>query len=150
MPGIDEMNVGDSAEMAKTVSEADVVAFAGITGDFNPVHIDDAAAKESMFGERIAHGILSAGFISAVIGMRLPGPGCIYLSQTLRFTKPVRIGDTVTARVEVVEVIAAKRRVRLATTCRNQNDEVVVEGEAVVMMEKREQDTGRSNRQGTP
>ena len=150
MPGIDEMNVGDSAEMAKTVSEADVVAFAGITGDFNPVHIDDAAAKASMFGERIAHGILSAGFISAVIGMRLPGPGCIYLSQTLRFTKPVRIGDTVTARVEVVEVIAAKRRVRLATTCRNQNDEVVVEGEAVVMMEKREQDTGRSNRQGTP
>jgi len=94
--------------------------------------------------------MLSAGFISAVLGMRLPGPGSIYLSQTLRFTKPVRIGDTVTARVEVVEVIAAKRRVRLATTCRNQNDEVVVEGEAVVMMEKREQDKGRSNRQGTP
>jgi 3-hydroxybutyryl-CoA dehydratase len=150
MARIDELSVGQVAELAKTVTESDIVLFAGVTGDFNPVHIDAVAAKESVFGERIAHGMLSAGFISAVLGMRLPGPGSIYLSQTLRFTKPVRIGDTVTARVEVVEVIAAKRRVRLATTCRNQNDEVVVEGEAVVMMEKREQDTGRSNRQGTP
>jgi 3-hydroxybutyryl-CoA dehydratase len=145
MARIDELSVGQVAELAKTVTESDIVLFAGVTGDFNPVHIDAEAAKKSVFGERIAHGMLSAGFISAVLGMRLPGPGSIYLSQTLRFTKPVRIGDTVTARVEVVEVIAAKRRVRLATTCRNQNDEVVVEGEAVVMMEKREQDTGRSN-----
>ncbi len=150
MARIDELSVGQVAELAKTVTESDIVLFAGVTGDFNPVHIDAEAAKQSVFGQRIAHGMLSAGFISAVLGMRLPGPGSIYLSQTLRFTKPVRIGDTVTARVEVVEVIAAKRRVRLATTCRNQNDEVVVEGEAVVMMEKREQDTGRSNRQGTP
>ena len=150
MAQIDELSVGQVAELAKTVTESDIVLFAGVTGDFNPVHIDAEAAKQSVFGERIAHGMLSAGFISAVLGMRLPGPGSIYLSQTLRFTKPVRIGDTVTARVEVVEVIAAKRRVRLATTCRNQNDEVVVEGEAVVMMEKRERDTGRSNRQGTP
>lgn len=136
MPGIDALEVGNAAEMAKTVTEADIVSFAGITGDFNPVHIDAVAAKESMFGERIAHGILSAGFISAVIGMRLPGPGCIYLSQTLRFTKPVKIGDTVTARVEVLEVLATKRRVRLATTCRNQNGETVVDGEAVVMIGK--------------
>jgi len=150
MARIDELSVGQVAELAKTVTESDIVLFAGVTGDFNPVHVDAEAAKQSVFGERIAHGMLSAGFISAVLGMRLPGPGSIYLSQTLRFTKPVRIGDTVTARVEVVEVIAAKRRVRLATTCRNQNDEVVVEGEAVVMMEKREQDKGRSNRQGTP
>jgi len=150
MARIDELSVGQVAELAKTVTESDIVLFAGVTGDFNPVHIDAEAAKQSVFGQRIAHGMLSAGFISAVLGMRLPGPGSIYLSQTLCFTKPVRIGDTVTARVEVVEVIAAKRRVRLATTCRNQNDEVVVEGEAVVMMEKREQDTGRSNRQGTP
>jgi 3-hydroxybutyryl-CoA dehydratase len=150
MARIDELSVGQVAELAKTVTESDIVLFAGVTGDFNPVHIDAEAAKQSVFGQRIAHGMLSAGFISAVLGMRLPGPGSIYLSQTLRFTKPVRIGDTVRARVEVVEVIAAKRRVRLATTCRNQNDEVVVEGEAVVMMEKREQDTGRSNRQGTP
>ena len=135
MATIDELSVGDSAEMAKTVTESDITLFAGVTGDFNPVHIDAVAAEKSIFGGRIAHGMLSAGFISAVLAMRLPGAGSIYLSQTLRFTKPVRIGDTVTARVEVLEVIAAKRRVRLATTCRNQNDEVVVEGEALVMME---------------
>jgi len=138
MAHVDELHVGDSAEMAKTVTETDIALFAGVTGDFNPVHIDAVAAERSMFGGRVAHGMLSAGFISAVLGMRLPGPGSVYLSQSLRFTKPVRIGDTVTARVEVLEVIAAKRRVRLATTCRNQNGEVVVEGEAVVMVEHRE------------
>ena len=138
MPRFEEIRVGDAAELAKTVTESDVALFAGVTGDFNPVHIDAVAAKQSLFGERVAHGMLSAGFISAVLGTRLPGTGSIYLSQTLRFTKPVRIGDTVTARVEVLEVIAAKRRVRLATTCRNQNGEVVVDGEAVVMMEKRD------------
>jgi 3-hydroxybutyryl-CoA dehydratase len=135
---IDEIHVGDVAELAKTVTESDITLFAGVTGDFNVVHIDAEAAKKSVFGERIAHGMLSAGFISAVLGMRLPGSGSIYLSQTLRFRKPVRIGDTVTARVEVLEVIVPKRRVRLATTCRNQNGEVVVEGEALVMLEKRE------------
>jgi len=138
MAHVDQLHVGDSAEMAKTVTETDIALFAGVTGDFNPVHIDAVAAERSMFGGRVAHGMLSAGFISAVLGMRLPGPGSVYLSQSLRFTKPVRIGDTVTARVEVLEVIAAKRRVRLATTCRNQNGEVVVEGEAVVMVERRE------------
>jgi 3-hydroxybutyryl-CoA dehydratase len=135
---IEDIHVGEVAELAKTVTESDIVLFAGVTGDFNPVHIDAEAAKKSVFGERIAHGMLSAGFISAVIGMRLPGSGSIYLSQTLRFTKPVRIGDTVTARVEVLEVLTAKRRVRLATSCRNQNGEVVVDGEAVVMVESRE------------
>jgi 3-hydroxybutyryl-CoA dehydratase len=138
MARIGEIHVGDSAEMAKTVTESDVAQFADVTGDFNPVHIDAVAAEKSIFGGRIAHGILSAGFISAVLAMRLPGPGSIYLSQTLRFTKPVRIGDTVTARVEVLEVIPAKRRIRLATVCRNQRDEMVVEGEALVMMESRE------------
>jgi 3-hydroxybutyryl-CoA dehydratase len=137
MARIDELRVGDAAELAKTVTESDIALFAGVTGDFNPVHVDAVAAGRSVFGGRIAHGILSAGFISAVLAMRLPGPGSIYLSQTLRFTKPVRIGDTVTARVEVLEVIAPKRRVRLATTCRNQNGEVVVEGEALVMLEDR-------------
>jgi 3-hydroxybutyryl-CoA dehydratase len=135
---IEEIHVGDTAELAKTVTESDIALFAGVTGDFNAVHIDAEAAKKSVFGERIAHGMLSAGFISAVLGMRLPGAGSIYLSQTLRFTKPVRIGDTVTARVEVLEVLTAKRRVRLATSCRNQNGEVVVDGEAVVMVESRE------------
>ena len=135
MARIDELQVGQAAEMAKTVTEADIALFAGVTGDFNPVHVDAVAAAQSRFGERIAHGMLSAGFISAVIAMRLPGPGSIYLSQTLRFTKPVRIGDTVTTRVEVVEVVAPKRRLRLATVCRNQNGETVVEGEAVVMVD---------------
>jgi 3-hydroxybutyryl-CoA dehydratase len=135
MARIDGLQVGQAAEMAKTVTEADIALFAGVTGDFSPVHVDAVAASQSRFGERIAHGMLSAGFISAVIAMRLPGPGSIYLSQSLRFTKPVRIGDTVTTRVEVVEVMAPKRRLRLATVCRNQNGETVVEGEAVVMVD---------------
>ena len=135
MARIDEIQVGQVAEMAKTVTEADVTLFAEVTGDFNPVHVDAEAAAQSRFGERIAHGMLSAGFISAVLGMRLPGTGSIYLSQSLRFTKPVRIGDTVTTRVEVVEVLATKRRVRLATVCRTQQGETVVDGEAVVMID---------------
>ena len=132
--GIDELTVGASAEYAKTVSEADVMAFAEVTGDFNPVHVDEAAAARSPFGGRIAHGMLAAGLISATLAMKLPGPGTIYLGQTLRFTKPVRLGDTVTARVEVLEVIARRRRVRLATTCRNQDGELVLDGEATVMV----------------
>ena len=135
MARIDDLQVGPAAEMAKTVTEADIALFAGVTGDFNPVHVDAVAAAQSRFGERIAHGMLSAGFISAVIAMRLPGPGSIYLSQSLRFTKPVRIGDTVTTRVEVVEVMVPKRRLRLATVCRNQNGETVVDGEAVVLVD---------------
>ena len=131
---IDDLVVGASAEHAKTVTETDIALFAGITGDFNPVHVNLEAASRSMFGGRIAHGMLSAGLISAAIAMKLPGPGVIYLSQSLRFTKPVRIGDTVTARVEVVEVILAKKRVRLATTCRNQKGETVIDGEALVMV----------------
>ena len=131
---IDDLVVGASAEHAKTVTETDIALFAGITGDFNPVHVNAEAASRSMFGGRIAHGMLSAGLISAAIAMKLPGPGVIYLSQSLRFTKPVRIGDTVTARVEVVEVILAKKRVRLATTCRNQKGETVIDGEALVMV----------------
>jgi 3-hydroxybutyryl-CoA dehydratase len=129
---LDELTPGLTAELSKTVTETDVVLFAGITGDFNPAHVNDVEARASRFGGRIAHGMLSAGFISAVLGMRLPGPGCIYLSQSLKFTAPVRIGDTVTARAEVVEVV--KRRVRLATTCRIQDGTTVVEGEAVVLV----------------
>ncbi len=131
---LESLQVGDFAEFSKTITEADVVLFAGITGDLNPVHIDQQAAERSRFGGRIAHGMLSAGLISAVLGTRLPGPGCIYLHQTLRFTAPVRIGDTVTARVEIVEMIPAKRRVRLATACRNQRGESTLEGEALVLV----------------
>jgi 3-hydroxybutyryl-CoA dehydratase len=130
----EEIAAGQAAEFSKTVTEADVVLFAGITGDFNPAHVDAAAAAAGRFGERIAHGMLTASFISTVLGTRLPGPGAIYLSQSLRFLRPVKLGDTVTARAEVAEVIAAKRRVRLATTVRNQAGETVVDGEAVVMV----------------
>jgi 3-hydroxybutyryl-CoA dehydratase len=126
--------VGQTASFRKTVTETDVVLFAGVTGDTNPAHLDQVWAEQSSFGGRIAHGMLSAGFISAVLGTRLPGPGTIYLEQSLRFTRPVRIGDTVTATAEIVEIIPAKRRVRLTTTCTNQNGEVVVKGEAVVMV----------------
>jgi len=131
---LEEIAVGQTAEFAKTVTETDVVLYAGITGDFNPAHVNAVEAEAGMFGGRIAHGMLSAGFISTVLAMRLPGPGTIYLSQSLRFVRPVRIGDTVTARVEVAEVVAPKRRVRLATTVVNQRGETVIDGEAMVML----------------
>lgn len=135
----EEIGVGDSAELSRTVTASDVTLFAGLTGDVNPVHVDEVAAEASPFGERVAHGMLTAGMVSAVLGTRLPGPGCIYVGQTLRFTRPVRIGDTVTARVEVTEVQRDRRRVQLSTTCRNQEDETVLEGEAEVLIpEERE------------
>ena len=129
----DEIAVGMTAEFSKTVTEADVVMFAGVTGDFNPAHVDAVAAEQGPFGGRIAHGMLSASFISTVLAMRLPGPGTIYMSQGLRFLRPVKLGDTVTARVEVAEMLA-KRRVRLATWVENQRGEKVLEGEALVMV----------------
>ncbi|HZG43687.1 MAG TPA: MaoC family dehydratase [Longimicrobium sp.] len=132
----DEVVVGQTAEFRKTVTETDVVLFAGITGDLNPAHVDEVAASASRFGGRIAHGMLSASFISTVLGTRLPGPGTIYLEQSLRFTAPVRIGDTVTARVKVAELLP-KRRARLTTTVLNQKGEPVVEGEALVMVPAR-------------
>jgi len=133
---IDRMKVGDAAEFAKTVSETDVYLFAGISGDFNPAHLNQAYAEKTFFKGRIAHGMLSAGFISALLGTRLPGPGTIYLRQELNFLAPVRMGDTITARVEVAELIPEKNRARLRTTCRNQDGTVVLDGEAVVMPPK--------------
>lgn len=130
----DEIVVGQGAEFSKTITDEDVMSFARVTGDFNPVHVDEIAAASSRFGGRIAHGMLSAGLISAAIAGKLPGPSSIYLSQTLRFTLPVRIGDTVTAYVRVLELIEGKRRVKLSTVCRNQNGETVVEGEALVLV----------------
>lgn len=124
--------VGQSAEMTKVFTEEDVFLFAGITGDRNPVHISKEFAEKTRFGERIAHGLLTAGVLSAVIGMKLPGPGCLYLSQTLSFLAPVRIGDEITARVEIVEVISEKR-LRLKTQCFNQRRELVLDGEAVIV-----------------
>lgn len=133
---IHDLEVGQTAEFTKTISEADVYAFAGITGDFNPVHVDQVAAEASMFGGRIAHGMLTASLISTVIGMKLPGPGCIYMSQSLRFNAPVRFGDTITAVAEVREKNVEKNRMTLATKCVNQKDEVVAEGESLVMPRK--------------
>jgi 3-hydroxybutyryl-CoA dehydratase len=129
---IGELKIGDTAEFAKTVSESDIYLYAGITGDFNPAHINEDYAKNTFFKTRIAHGMLSAGFISTVIGTKLPGTGSIYVKQDLRFLAPVRIGDTITARVEVIEIIAEKKRVRLKTTCINQEGIQVLDGEAVV------------------
>ena len=133
---IQEMKIGDNASMTKTVSETDVYLFAGITGDLNPAHTDEVSASQTMFKSRIAHGMLGAGFISAVLGMRLPGPGTIYLGQTLSFKKPVRIGDTVTATATVKEMSVEKNRLIMETTVCNQNGEVVIAGEATVMPPK--------------
>ena len=132
MKTYDQINVGDKAEVEKTVTETDVYLFAGITGDLNPAHINERASKDTMFGGRIAHGMLSGGFISAVLGMHLPGPGTIYLSQNLKFKAPVKIGDTVRAEAVVIEKLE-KGRVRLETKCYNQDGDVVVDGEALVL-----------------
>ncbi|MDE2334411.1 MAG: MaoC family dehydratase [Rhodospirillales bacterium] len=132
MTYLDEIKPGMTAELAKTITEADILLFAAVSMDTNPVHMDAEAAAASTFGQRIAHGMLSAGLISAVLGTRLPGPGTIYLGQTLRFRAPVRIGDTVRARVEVVSVDAAKKRATIKTEC-YVADKVVIEGEAIVM-----------------
>lgn len=133
---IDEMKVGDSAEFAKTIAESDVYLFAGITGDLNPFHVNEDFSKETFFKGRIAHGILLAGFISTVVGCHLPGPGAIYVKQDLKFMAPGRIGDTITAKATVKEIVADKNRVVLTTTCTNQNGDVIVDGEAVVSPRK--------------
>lgn len=129
---IEDLQPGMSASTAKTVTEADIVLFAGITMDTNAVHMNEEFAKTTMFGGRIAHGMLSVGFISAVLGTRLPGPGSIYLGQTLKFKAPVRPGDTVTATVTVKEVFVEKKRVILDTVC-TVGGKPVIEGEATLM-----------------
>lgn len=129
---IDRLGVGDAAEFSKTVSESDIYLYAGVTGDFNPAHIDAIYAAGTFFKKRIAHGMLTAGFISAVIGTRLPGTGTIYLKQELRFLAPVYVGDTITARVEVTAIHPDKNKATLKTTCSNQEGTVVLDGEAIV------------------
>jgi 3-hydroxybutyryl-CoA dehydratase len=128
-----ELAVGMAASTTKTYSEWDILTFAAVTGDINPAHVDEAFAQESVFQGKVAHGLLTASLISAILGTQLPGPGTIYLGQDLRFRRPVRIGDTITATVEVTELIAEKNLARLKTTCANQRGEVVLEGTAVVM-----------------
>ncbi|MDQ5984785.1 MAG: 3-hydroxybutyryl-CoA dehydratase [Syntrophus sp. SKADARSKE-3] len=129
---MDQIAMGDSAELSKTVTETDVYLYAGITGDFNPAHINETYAAQTFFKSRIAHGMLTGGFISAVLGTMLPGPGTIYLRQEINFLAPVRFGDTITARIEVIERDIEKNRLRLRTTCTNQDGKKVVDGEALV------------------
>lgn len=131
---IESLVVGQSVEVPTVVTAHMVELFAEATGDRNPVHLDEEFAAKTKFGGRIAHGMLTAGFVSAAIASKLPGPGSIYMGQTLRFTRPVKLGDTVTVKLEVVEIIAEKKRVRLSTVCTNQNGETVMEGEATVMV----------------
>ncbi|MDM8515360.1 MaoC family dehydratase [Desulfobacterales bacterium HSG16] len=129
---IDQLKVGDSAQFAKTVSESDVYMYAGITGDFNPAHINEAYAEKTFFKTRIAHGMLTAGFISAILANQLPGPGTIYVKQELKFLAPVRIGDTVTAKVEIIALDTEKNRAKLKTTCENQEGTQILDGEAMI------------------
>lgn len=134
------LTISDRATMSKTISESDVYLFAGITGDFNPVHVNAEAARTSVFGERVVHGILVTGLISAVIGTKLPGEGTIYLEQDVKFLKPVKIGDTVTAIVKVIDIINQEKGIiKLDTTVENQNGEQVITGYAVVKILKKEE-----------
>lgn len=133
---LEDLEVGMSASYAKTITDADVVLFAGITGDDNPVHINEEFASQTQFERRIAHGMLSAGLISAVLGTRLPGPGAIYIDQQLKFKAPVYIGDTVTATATVKEINQERRRVVLETVCRI-GEKVVAEGVATNMVDRR-------------
>ena len=129
---IQELSVGDSGQVQKTISETDVYLYAGITGDLNPAHLNEEYAKNTFFKTRIAHGMLTAGLISAVLGNKLPGPGTIYLYQSVNFLAPVRFGDTITAIAEVAEIDSEKNRVRFKTTCTNQDGTLVLDGEAMV------------------
>lgn len=133
---IDKLSVNQSETFRKTITETDVNLFASITGDINPIHIDEIYAKSTKFGKRIVHGFLVSSFISTVLGTKLPGAGTIYVSQSLNFIAPVYIGDTVEVKVTVKEIIKEKNKVRLVTEIYNQNKELVVTGEAVVLAPK--------------
>jgi 3-hydroxybutyryl-CoA dehydratase len=128
----EDIKVGDEASLTRTITEVHIVNYAGLTGDMNPVHVDAEHAAQSMFGERIAHGMLVAGLISAVLGMQLPGPNSIYLGQDLSFVGPVKIGDTVKVTVTVTEKRDDKRIIKLRTTATNQRGEMVLDGTAVI------------------
>ena len=134
---LEDLSIGQSAELAHTVTDADIRAFAAGSGDDNPGHLDEAYAAASAFKTRIAHGMLAAGYISAVLGTRLPGPGAIYVSQTMNFRRPVRIGDEVITRAVVSAIDSDRARVTLATVCEVAG-KPVVEGEAVVMVPRRD------------
>jgi 3-hydroxybutyryl-CoA dehydratase len=132
----EDLHVGQTATLSKTITDADIRMYAEVSLDNNPVHLDEEAGRQSRFGGRIAHGMLSAGLISALLGTRLPGAGTIYLSQSLSFRAPVRIGDTVTATVEITDLNLPKKRATLRTVCKVK-EEMVINGEAVVLVPSR-------------
>lgn len=133
-----DIKLGQVAKVVQTITEDDIQTFGDLSGDYNPLHFNDEWAKTTIFGGRIAHGLLTASFISTTIGMHLPGPGTIYMSQSMRFLGPVRIGDTITAQVEVIKLNDEKERVTLKTICTNQDGKVVLDGEALVTLMKLE------------
>ena len=133
----EDLSVGMTASYGKTVTEADILMYAGVSGDTNPLHLNREFAAQTPFGECIAHGMLSAGFISTVVGTKLPGPGGIYISQNLRFKAPVKVGDTVMARIEITELIPEKKRAMFKTQCLA-GDTVVIDGEAQIMVPSRD------------
>jgi 3-hydroxybutyryl-CoA dehydratase len=132
----EDLVIGQSSRLVRTVQSGDILAFAEISGDFNPVHLDATYAATTPFKTTIAHGMLTAAYVSAIFGTDLPGPGCIYVSQTLNFRAPVRAGDEVVTRVEVIELLAAKRRARFLCQC-TVADKVVLEGEAILLVPTR-------------
>lgn len=136
---IEDLSVGMSATFAKTITEADIVMFSGVTGDMNPVHVNEDFAQDTMFKGRIAHGMLTASLISTVLGMKMPGPGCIYLSQDLKFLAPVRPGDTVSAQATIIDIIPEKKRIVCKTTA-HVGEKVVCDGQAKMMVRSRDEE----------
>ena len=134
---LEDLKPGMSAMFGKTVTEADIAAFAGVSGDTNPLHLHDGFARTTRFGQRIAHGMLGSSFISAVIGTKLPGPGAVYISQSLNFLAPVLIGETITAVATITAIDDKRRRVTLKTQCLN-GAKVVIDGEATVLVPRRD------------
>jgi len=134
---LEDLKVGQQAMFGRTVTDADILAFAGVSGDTNPIHLHDGFARSTRFGQRIAHGMLSGSYISTVIGTRLPGPGAIYVSQSMIFKAPVLVGDTITAVATITEIDDKRRRVTLKTQCLK-GDAVVIDGEAVVLVPRRD------------
>jgi 3-hydroxybutyryl-CoA dehydratase len=135
---IDELKVGDTAQISKIITEEVINDFARVTGDFNPIHLDQAYAEKTPFKGRIAHGAFSIGLFSNILGNILPGNGTLYLSHEIKFLAPVKIGDTITARVEVIELVPEKNRAKFGTTCINQDGKLVIDGAAWVMPPKKE------------
>ncbi len=135
MKKFEDIEIGEKAYFSKTLSETDLHLFCGISGDFNPLHVDKMYSSKSLFKERVVHGLLVASLISNVLGMRLPGPGTVYVSQNLKFRAPAYVGDTITVMIEILEKIPEKKHLIVKTTCMNQEERIVIDGEAEVLFD---------------